>query len=327
MATPNASPDDSLENLQRFIAVLTATIEQVHAHASAIDEQADAVEDQDGEAQGAATELADALTDLEDGLERAEHDALEELQALQETARQGAEERMSRAGTEVESAQADFEGVLDDGSARIDEAHSGLDEGGFDGLGRTVETLESALEQDRQEAVAAFDGLETALAEQEARAGSAHADAGAGMDETAEESRSQDLGIGGEVNDGISGLEAAAGAIDQTCNSVAVALEHLYGGWRDALRDEAGALITHTVHLMRDTAEAMETLAEDELSASSEEVANARFGPHLKELDGLLANLEGTPQVTDSELSPLVDGLEKALGVVETIGSLLAALE
>lgn len=327
MATPNASADQSLENIQRFIAVLTATIEQVHAHAGTLDGHADAIEDQDGDAQDAATELAEALTDFEAGLERAEHDALEEMQALQETARQGAAERMARAEGAVESAQSDFDSVIDDGAARIEEAHSELDADGFDALARTMEALDNALEQDQQEAVAAFDGLESGLGERETRVESAFAEAVTAVEETVYESRNQEFEIGTDVNDGISALEGVVNEIDGFCQGLDKVVLGLYETWREALAAEGVELVVDTAKLMQDTAEAMETLTDDELVEASEEVLDERFVPHLEALGDLLANVEGTPALMESELLPLVDDLERALGVVETIGSLLAALE
>jgi predicted nucleic acid-binding Zn-ribbon protein len=327
VATPNASADQSLENIQRFIAVLTATIEQVHAHAGTLDEHADAIEDQDGDAQDAATELADALTDFESGLERSEHDALEEVQALQETARLGAAERMARAQGEVESAQSDFDSVLDDGAARIEEAHSELDADGFDALARTMEALEGALEQDQQEAAAAFDTLESALDERQTRMESTFAEAVAAIEETANESRNQEFEIGADVNDGLSALEGLVTEIDAFCSALDKVVLGLYETWREALRTEGLELVADTAKLMQDAAEAMQTLTDDALVEASDEVLDERFVPHLEALGELLASVEGTPALVDSELLPLVDDLEKALGVVETIGSLLAALE
>ena len=44
---------------------------------------------------------------------------------------------MARAQSEIEREQGEFDSVLEDGSARIEEAHSGLADDGFGGLETT----------------------------------------------------------------------------------------------------------------------------------------------------------------------------------------------
>lgn len=326
MATTDSSPDESVQNLERFIAMVRAAVEQVHTHGEALDEQADATSDLDEDAQEAATELAEALTDLEDGLERAEHEALEQVRSLRETAREGAEARMSKAQGEVESAQNDFDAVIEDGGARIEEAHGELDADGFDALARTVDAIEAAVAQDQQEAVTALDALDPALGEMQARVDAAYAEADAGMDETENESRSQEFVIAQDVHDGTDALETLGKGADEACRARAQQLEDAYEGWKEEMREDAGDLLLQTRQLLFDTAEAVETMTVAELAEPSEEVASA-FVPHVGALEALLAYLEDVRQVTTGELPLLVDDLEKALGVMETVGALLAALE
>ena len=71
----------------------------------------------------------------------------------------------------------------------------------------------------------------------------------------------------------------------------------------------------------------VDTLIQDELTEPVESVQNDTFAPYLNELGELQSVLEAARGPATGELLPLVDELEKALAVMDTIADLLKALE
>lgn len=327
MATQPGGGDEAVANLQRFISVLTATIEEVHDHASTIEDDTDAIEDLDSDTQGALDDLASALSDFEDDAVGAEQDALEQIQALRQEAREGAETRLERAGNEVERAQNDFDGVLEDGSARLDEAHSSLTDDGFGGLESSMESVESALAQDRQEAEGAFDQLDGAVAEFETRATGAYTDTTGEVDQTVAEAATQQSAIETDGGDGVTALDGVGDDVDAHCRAQAAELEGLYDGWGPEIQTDATELVDEVSTLLVEASVAVDALVQDELTEPVDAVLNDAFTPYLAELDELQAFLEDARGPATGELALLVDDLEKALAVVETIAELLKALE
>lgn len=328
MATPGGgTPDDSVENLQRFISVLTATIEEVHEHASAIEDHSDTIEDLDSDTQGALEDLTSALSDFEDDLVDGERDALEQIQALRQEARDGAEQRLERTGNEIERAQGDYDDVMEDGRSRIEEAHSELTSDGFGRLETTMESVESALAEDRQQAEGAFDQLDGAVAEFETRATGAYTDTTGEIDQTIGEVANQQSAIETDGGDGVKALDAVGDDIDAFCRAKAAELVGLYDGWLPGIQAEATELIDEVSTLLIEASVAVDTLIQDELTEPAEAVLNDAFAPYLSELDELQAFIEDARGPATSELALLVDDLEKALAVIETIAELLKALE
>jgi flagellar biosynthesis chaperone FliJ len=327
MATPGGGPDDSVENLQRFISVLTATIEEVHEHASTIEDHADTIEDLDSDTQGALEDLSSALSDFEDDVVGSEHDALEQIQALRQEAREGTDQRLARAESEIERAQGDFDDVVQDGRSRIEEAHSELTSDGFGGLETTMEGVESALAEDRQQAEGAFDQLDGAVAEFETRATGAYTDTTGEIDQTVGEIANQQAAIETDGGDGVTALDGVGDDIDAFCRARAAELIGLYDGWGPEIQAEATELIDEASTLLIEASVAVDTLIQDELTDPAEAVRTDAFGPYLSELDELQAFLEDARGPATGELALLVDDLEKALAVVDTIAELLKALE
>lgn len=326
MANPGGGPDDSIENLQRFIAVLTTTIEEVHDQGETIEEHADTIEDLDSDTQGAVEDLASALSDFEDDLVGTEADALEQIQTLRSEAREGTDQRLARAESEIERAQGDFDGVLEDGSARIEEAHSELKSDGFEGLEGTMDAVESALAQDRQEAVGAFDQLDGAVADFETRTTGAYTDSTGEFDQTTAEVANQKTSLETDAGDGVTALDGVGDDIDAFCRAKAADLEGLYDTWNGLLQGTGTELIDEVSTLLIEASVAIDTLIQDELTVPAEAVVNEAFTPYLAELDTLAAFVDDASGPATGELPLLVDDLEKVKAVIGTIAELLANL-
>lgn len=327
MATPSGGPDDSVQNLERFISVLTSTIEEVHEHASTIEDHADTIEDLDSDTETALEDLASALSDFEDDLVGSEHDALEQIQTLRQEARDGADQRLAQAEGEVERAGSDFDSVLEDGRARIEEAHSELTSDGFGQLETTMETVESGLAEDRQQAEGAFDQLDGAVAEFETRATGAYTDTTGEFDQTVGEIANQQSALETDAGDGVAALDGVGDDIDGFCRARAVELISLYDGWGTEVGTQAQELMDEVATLLIEASVFVDTLIQDELTEPVESVQNDTFVPYLNELGELQSVLEEARGPAAGELLPLVDELEKALAVMDTMAELLKALE
>ena len=328
MATPSGGTyEQSVENLERFIGIVRTSIEEVHDHASTIEDHTDTIEDLDSDAQSALEDLASALSDFEDDLAGSEQDALEQIQGLRQEAREGVDQRLERAGNEVERAQGDFDDVVEDGRSRIEEAHSELTSDGFGGLETTMEGVESALAGDRQEAEGAFDQLDSAVADFETRTTGAYTDTTGEMDQTIGEVANQKSAIETDGGDGVTALDGVGDDIDAFSRGKAGELEGLYAGWGPEIQTESTELIDEVSTLLVEASVAVDTLVQDELTEPTDTVLNDAFGPHITELGELQSFVDDARGPATGELPILVDDLEKALGVIETIADLLKALE
>lgn len=326
MATSGAGIDESVDNLQRFIGVLTVTIEAVREHAEAIDERADAIDELDGETEEAVSDLAAALADFDDDLSDGEHDALDRLESLGQEARNGSDDRLAGAKADVEQAGTGFEGVLEEGGARLEETHTELGRDGFDALASTVRDVESALAEDHRQLLVRFDQLDSAVAALETRAVAAHTHTAGELERAGALAAARLSSIETRASDGVAALDGSAGEVDAFCGDQENDLAGLYDGLTEDVDTQTAELVSGVEEALAASADIVSTSVEQELADRVQSLVEDAFGPYLGELAGLQLVLDDA-LAPAGELWPLVDELERALAVMDGISDLLRALE
>lgn len=324
---PKGGLDEGVLNLERFIGILMTTIEQVQGHTSVIEEHAEAIEGLDDEAENALADLGGALEDLQGDLESEQQDALEGIGSLRDEAREGSEQRLARSESQVERAGSEFDGAMDEGRTALEQSQSTVSSEGFQRLESTMEGVESALADDRQEAEAGFEALDTAVAELQQRATGAFTATDGAFDQTVAEIADKKDAVETDAGDSVTALDQAGDDIDGECRTQAGELEGLYDGWKAQIAADAADLVDSVEDLMDDTAAFVDTVAEDQLDTPAGVVLEQAFDPYLSELATLQADLDEARGPAADELVPLVLELERALGVIDTIDQLLNALE
>lgn len=325
--TPRGGVDEGVHNLERFIGILMNSIEQVQAHTTAIENHGSTIDDLDHEAEGALQDLGGALDDLEETIESGEEDAVKEIGRLGDEAQEGSDQRLAESESSVEGAESSFESAMQEGRSGLEQELSSLTSDGFTQLESTMDNVESGLADDRQQAETAFDGLDTAVQDFEQRGGQAFDAAEAAFDQTNGEIANHQSAIETDAGDGATAFDALGDDIDGHCRGLAGQLEGLCDGWKTEITDDATDLVDQVTTLFADTGTALQTAAQDQLDTPAQAVLTDAFEPYLSELAELQALIEGAQGPASDELLPLVDDLEKALGVIETIDQLLNALE
>src|SRR5262245_28371865 len=140
MANPSGGTDAGVQNLERFIGILTNTIEQVQAHTNAIENHASTIDDLDHQAEGDLSDLGGALDDLEEALESGEEDAVQEIGRLREEAHEGSDQTMAEAQSSLEGAESSFDSAIQEGRDHLQEEVDGLTSDGFEPLESTMES-------------------------------------------------------------------------------------------------------------------------------------------------------------------------------------------
>jgi chromosome segregation ATPase len=326
-STPKGGLDEGVLNLERFIGILTSTIEQVQGHTSAIEQHASALESLDDKAESDLSDLGGALEDFETRLEAAEDEVEQEIGSLRDEAREGADEQLQQSGSDVDRAGGAYDAALDEGRGGLEESHAALGSEGFNPLESTLESVESALAGDRQEAEAGFDGLDAAAAELRQRATDAFAEAEAAFDRTVEEITDKRDALETDGGDAVTALDQAGDDIDAEARSLAGELETAYDLWHVQIEAETDDLVESVKTLMTDTAASVDAAAEAQLDTPAGTVLDNAFEPCLEELAELQSVVEGAQGPATDDLLPLVDELERSAIVIETIDRLLDQLE
>ena len=317
---------DEIQKLQRFLGIVTATIEQVQEQAETIEDHSGRIDDLDQDADSALEDLQGALEEFEGDLESGEQDTLEQVQNLREDVREGTTQRLSRAEQDVDQAGSEWTSALEQGRGDLEQELSELNADGFGQLESTMAEVESALAQDRQQAEASFDLLETGVAELEQQVTGALGDDEGAFDQTAQELADQQTALGVDAGDAVTGLGQQGDAFDGECRSLAGALEGLYDEYRNEIAVEGQDLIDSAEALFKDAAEGMDSATEDQIETPAQAVMTDALEVYLTELGTLENTVDAPGKPTADELAPLVDDLEKAMAIIDQIDQLLQAL-
>ena len=324
MANPGGG--DEIQNLQRFLGVVTATIEQVQEQAESIEDHSGRIDDLDQDADSALEDLQGALQEFEDDLESGEQDALEQVQNLREDVREGTTQRLARSEQDVDQSGSEWTSALEQGRSDLEQELSELNADGFGQLENTMAEVESALAQDRQQAEAGFDELETGVDELEQRATGAFGDDEGAFDQTAQEIDGLKTALEVDTGDAVTGLGQQGDEFEGECQSQAGELEALYGGYQGEIAAEAQDLIDAAETLFTDTGAGLDSATEDQIETPAQAVLTDALDVYLAELGALQDTVDGTGKPTADALALLVDDLEKAMAIIDQIDQLLQAL-
>lgn len=319
--------DEGVLNLERFIGILMNTIEQVQDHTSTIEDHANTLEDLDNDAEGALNDLTGALDDFEEGLESSEGDSVQEIGELRQLASEGEGQRLVQAESDTEQAGSEFESGVQEGRDALEQAQGSLTDDGFEQLGSTVEGVISAIGDSQQQAESDFEELDSAVAGAQTRSTEALSGSEDSFGQTVDELTDKKEGLVTDAGDCVTAFDGLGDDIDGQARTLAGELEGLYGGWTGDVDTDAEDFNEAVETLMSDTAAYVDTVTEDQLQAPAETVLDDAIEPYLQELAELQSVLDEARTSAEGDLLPLVDELERALGVVATIDQLLNAVE
>ncbi|MET0554269.1 MAG: hypothetical protein ABW221_14600 [Vicinamibacteria bacterium] len=324
MATPGGG--DEIENLRRFLGIVTATIEQVQEQAETLEDHSDRIDDLDSESDGALEDLQSALEEFEGDLESDEQDTLEKIQDLREDVREGTSQRLARSEQDVDQAGSDWESALGENRGELEQGLSELNADGFEQLETTLAGVESDLAQDRQQAEAGFDAFETGVDELEQRVTGAIGDDEGAFDQTAQDLANQQTALETDAGDAVTALGQQGDEIDGACRALAGELEALYDAYRGEISIEGQDLIDSAEALFKGASDEIDTANEDQIETPAQAVMTDALDVYLAELGTLENTIDSMGKPAADEMALLVDDLEKAMAIIDQIAELLAAL-
>src|SRR5262245_26702207 len=155
--------DDGLYKLDEFCTLLAETGNQLVADRSTLENLEAAMEEFESTIDKTLGALGDAVADFQESFRESGDDASEDVQALAESARQFADERLSAAREELASAEDAVEEGLQSEVSDVGQGFSELDGQGFDPLSTALEALEAAGASLREELDQQFEELTSAL--------------------------------------------------------------------------------------------------------------------------------------------------------------------
>jgi DNA repair exonuclease SbcCD ATPase subunit len=317
---------NEIENLRRFLGVVTATIEQVKEQAETLEDHADRIDDLDSESDSGLEDLQSALQEFEDDLESDEEDTLEKIQDLREDVREGTSQRLARSEQDVDQAGTEWDGVLEQGKDDLEQGLGELTSDGFEQLETALTTVESDLAQDRQQAEAGFDGFETGVDELQQRVTGAIGDDEGAFDQTAQAIANSENALETDGGDTVRALGQQGDEIDGECRALAGELEALYDAYRGEISVEGQDLIDSAERLFKDAAEGLDSATDDQIDTPAQAVMTDALDVYLGELGSLESTIDSAGKPTADEMAMLVDDLEKAMAIIDQIDELLSAL-
>jgi chromosome segregation ATPase len=319
-----AALDDSVANLQRFIAHLTSAaggLEKSTEHFKESGQRLGQLEDETAdEGGGLNDELAELATELDAGLRGAEEALSEVTQAAvngQETASQ-AQDKVEAAASEVEDEAEKTLAELADAKARIVAQ-------GFEALGQRLDESEKELEAETQQLEQAFAQFETSLAEHQAEAEAAWDGAEGELDESIGQLTQEESALEAAAGEGVQGFEAAAGEFEQRCSDLASDVDLVYDALDAAVVEQGQEWEQHVAAMGTAAIGFIESGAQQRLEQPTTMVENDALSALEQEFGALGGVLEAGTD-TAGELQPLAEELARCQSVVAQIAELMNAL-
>lgn len=316
--------DDSVINLQHFVASLTLSTGALEPMCRHLEESARKLGELEEEAAEGGGGLNHQLEEFGTALDTARSDAREAMADLTQAAADGhtkadqAQDGVEQAASHVdETAQA----VLSD----LDEIDSQLTNQGFQPLAQSLDESEQELETESHESEQAFTELETAVQGFETGARAAWEGADTELDQALADLSEGESALESEAEGGVRGFASATADLEQACSSMEGEVELIYDAlasgveaqgqeWERAVRSEA-----------QQAAGFVDAGTQQRLEQPAGMVENEALAALTKEYSALGLLLD-VSTATATVLEPLAEDLVKSHFVVGQIDELMAAL-
>jgi hypothetical protein len=327
MASPNpANLDDSIENLQRFNALMADTVAQLQADQQTLESHAaafDGLEDQGGDQLGA---LGDALESHLASLDAAAGDSTAALEALEESASAAADTRLSAAEDALERRGEAIEGDLSAAASDLESLANDLGDAGFAVAVDALTDAASAAADEQSEFEQAIGGLQALVQAATDTVRTAGDDVGSSIGEVVVEAKSQQgaaLAVG----------ELAAYAVQTFGPELLAAGESLEKVIDEAYAEAAETLLagaaedtSGVVDLLGQAAQRLESETLQGLEDAVAQTAGTSIQKLLEELDQAEALLAPGADTVDAA-GALIPDLATAQSVIADIDRLLDTVE
>jgi hypothetical protein len=165
------------------------------------------------------------------------------------------------------------------------------------------------------------------VAEFQQRAGQALSDVQAAFDQVVDEIADRRDTLETEGADAVTAFDAAGDDIDADARALGGELEALHLAWVPQVEAESQDLADSMEDLLAELSSFVDTASDEALEGAVSAVLDGGFEPYLSELTELQAAVDGAEAAAADALLPLVDELERAAAVIETIDNLLDTLE
>jgi hypothetical protein len=322
-----ASPEEALNNLRQFCAVLASTNEKLEGTVDALGSHSDAYGDLDHTAQDEIGGLGDDLVTHAQQVRQAGDDAVAEVGHVTDSARATADTRLGQEDADLDGAENEFDQRLDADGSDLDAALAALNDTGFDPLAGIMADAGVGVQETGQENAQSSGWLVALAADMERRAADLEGDTSRDLDEVGEKLKGDETG---QLESGAAEAIDAwttqiPGEVTSEGSTIAEALEQLYQDWASSLETAGDELMQALTDFGNDSA----TRLEDDGGTPLQEAVDHTTGTEMAALDVDLEQTKGV-LATGLELGltvpPVVADLVIVKNVIDQIQKLLEAL-
>jgi hypothetical protein len=318
--------DESVSNLQAFIAVVGGVSQALHAVSAELESAQGALEDAGREAEKALDGLGDALQEASSDLESAQDTAGAALEELASVAQDATTARLEALARQAEEIGDEVHGRAEAAQAEEDGAFSRLETAGFDEMESAARDAEAGVERGATESETAFAEVRGALQDQAAAMEAAGQELGASYAQAEGQLLSDTSDLAAEMEEVTRQWAADIDeALESGCTTVAGALESSYADWDARAAQAADATLDGIESALVQAAEFVAE-AQATLSAKTTELLEGPVVELSSELDDAETALERA-RLLAGALETIVPELRITLRVVGQVDQLLANLD
>jgi hypothetical protein len=321
-----ASLDDGISNLQSFIGEATGSANYLMQASGRLEATNTAIEQLEQEAQGDIGETNRVLVEAESELAESRASAVEALEALAQTAEEGADDTLETKRGELEDAGDETEQAAEAARDDLAESYDRLEAEGFRGHADALDDLGAGVENAKNAAERAFEELTDEVSSLSDR-GEALGDAvAAGLAETESEVEQEVTVLAGRF-DAVKDVwhQSIDEGLRASCDEVGGELQRIYTDWGAAvgeIADELGEDCSTPL-------DGVSTFVEQQAHQALEEAVGEMLrGPadHLLSEEGLAGAAAEAASVVAEAVGDIVEDLRVSVNVVGQIDRMLNEL-
>ena len=317
-----ANFEESVQNLETFIALLTSTTSELHDQTtevetaqSELDRLADQADDDIGKL---ADALEEGLDELGDGADRAEA----ALAGVESKAQEIAQQRLGElSGSLVEGAERGVERIAST-RERVDEGFEELKADGLDAFVSVVHELAGDAENARGEAEQDFEELGDAVEQALATLQEAQQNASEALDEAASAAAQEAEQVGSVGEQTVAAWTAAKDQLESEGAEVEGAIGDAYSGWTEDVQEAGQTAVEAMSTALSDAADAISGESAELLNEALQVAVDDAL-PKLSEEAGQVTGAVEPGDPLAQALDPMVGELVTVQSVVDQIAQLL----
>jgi chromosome segregation ATPase len=317
-----ANFDESVQNLEAFIALLTATTSELHDQTSDVEEAKTELDRLADQADDDIGKLADALEEGLDELGDGADSAGAALAAVESKAQEIAQQRLGDLSGSLEDAAERGVDRITSTRERVDEAFQELKADGIDAFVNVVHELASEAQDAQGEAEQDFEELGQAIEQALSTLQEAQQDATEALDEAASAAGQESEQVGSVGEQTVAAWTGARDQLESEGAEAQGAIGEAYSGWTEDVQEAGQAAVEAVSTALSEAADAISGESADLLNEALQVAVDDAL-PKLSEESSQVTGAVEPGDPMAQALDPMVGELVTVQSVVDQIAQLL----